>query len=205
MADGLRRALFYGDSNTYGTDPAGGRGAGARYGPEVRWTDALSRALAGRWQVLADGRPGRCIPEMDFEREDFRRALAQAAPIELLAVLLGANDHMSAPRPDAGKVGERLERFLSWAGSACAGELAGTRVLVVAPPYLDFGADRFYGPYSTLDGSLSAALAAAAARAGAAFLDAGAWGAPLTGDGIHLAPTGHAVFARHMLAYMQTL
>ena len=43
-----RRALVYGDSNTYGTDPAAGRGSGGRYGPEGRWPDILAKALSGR-------------------------------------------------------------------------------------------------------------------------------------------------------------
>lgn len=197
-----RRALFYGDSNTYGTDPGTGRGSGGRYPASVRWPDRLAAALAGRWEVLTDALPGRCIPEMDFEWEGLTRCLRQSAPLALFAVMLGTNDYLSAARPDPGRVGARLERFLETVRSACPEELAGAEVLVIAPPCLDFGGDRYYGPFSTTDGCLSRALEESAARSGAAFLDAGAWDLPLAPDGIHLSPEGHVNFAEHMLRYM---
>ncbi len=196
-----RRALFYGDSNTYGTDPGAGRGSGGRYPASVRWPDTLAAALADRWDILTDALPGRCIPELSFEREDMARSLRRSAPLDLFAVMLGTNDYLSGSHPDAGRVGERLDRAMAWVRSECAAGLAGAEVLVIAPPYLDFGDDRFYGPYSTTDGRLSRELAQCAARAGASFLDAGAWGLPLAADGIHLSPEGHRIFAENMLRY----
>ena len=196
--DRLPAVLLYGDSNTYGTDPTAGRGSGGRYGADVRWPDRLAEGLAGRWRVLTDARPGRCIPTLDFEWEDFAGAVERAGPIDLAAVMLGTNDYLSAPRPDPERTAARMESFLRKARTL----LGATPVLVIAPPRLDFGTDRFYGPYNTVDGSLSRALERAAARAGAEFLDAGAWELPLTADGIHLSPAGHIALADHMLRYM---
>ena len=52
----LKKAFFYGDSNTYGYDPAGFMGG--RYPREERWTTILQENLAQTWEVLADGMPG---------------------------------------------------------------------------------------------------------------------------------------------------
>lgn len=194
-----RRALVYGDSNTYGTDPAAGRGSGGRYGPEGRWPDILAKALAGEWEIVTEALPGRCIPAMDFEWEDFAGAAARCGRLDRFAVMLGTNDYLSMPRPDPEAVAERMERFLT---RALAGPLAGVPALVIAPPCLDFGDDRYYGRYNTVSGVLSQALERCAARLGAAFADAGRL--PLAPDGIHLTPQGHVLLAERVLAAWRT-
>ena len=131
-----RRALIYGDSNTYGTDPAQGHGGG-RYPPDSRWPDILAAALAGIWDIGTDARPGRCIPGLEFEWEDFSAAVARRGKMDLFAVMLGTNDYLSAPRPDPERVGEKMDRFLSRARDLLGPD---TGVLVIAPPHLDFGA-----------------------------------------------------------------
>lgn len=204
-AERPRRALFYGDSNTYGTDPGTGRGSGGRYPADTRWTDILARKLRGRWDVIVDAMPGRCIPELDFEWDDWSRCVRRSAPVDLVAVMLGTNDYLSGARPDAALVAGRMERFVARAlsgGESCIGR---ERFLIVAPPYLDFGDDRYYGRYSTVSGVLSEALRGCAERTGVGFLDAGAWRAPLAPDGIHLALEGHGAFAGNMLQFMEEL
>lgn len=194
-----KKALLYGDSNTYGFDPEGGH-AGGRYPPESRWPDILAAALAGTWEVAVDALPGRCLPRLDFEWADFSAAMAQNGRLALFAVMLGTNDYLSASRPDPERVGNVLEAFLS---RTMTGPLAGVRTLVIAPPYLDFGADRYYGRFSTVSGELSRVMERRAVRQGADFLDAGAL--PLASDGIHLLPEGHRLLADKVLAYMRRL
>lgn len=194
-----KRLLVYGDSNTYGFDPDWGN-QGGRYPAEDRWPDILARALEGSWQVYTDALPGRCIPTLRFEWEALTAALDRCGRPDLFAVMLGTNDHLSAPRPDPERVGQRLEAFLA---QAMEGPLAGTPALVIAPPYMDFGADRYYAKYSTISGELSRAVKACAERMGAGFLDAGAL--PLAADGIHLLPEGHRLLAEKALAYMRRL
>ena len=204
---GRRRVLFYGDSNTYGTNPAQGRAG--RYPEEVRWTGRLSRALEGEWTVLEDSGPGRCIPELDFERARLFESLRSHAPLDLLAVMLGTNDHLSLGRPDCGAVGAKMARFLRDLRREDSPLPPGTPVLVIAPPYLDFHADRWYRPYDTRNGSLSRALGRAAEERltedrNLRFLDAGGWDLPLCGDGIHLSAEGHRILAERLAAYFQS-
>lgn len=202
--DAPQRALLYGDSNTYGTDPSQGRGAGGRYSAGTRWPDVLARRLRGRWDICTDALPGRCIPTLDFEWADWVACVRRSAPVDLAAVMLGANDYLSGPRPDAAAVAGRMERFVERLLSGGEGSVGRARVLIIAPPYLDFGNDRFYGRYSTVSGALSEALRGCARRLGVDFLDAGAWRAPLAPDGIHLTPEGHRMFAENMYRYFLT-
>lgn len=197
-----RRVLFYGDSNTYGLDPESGRGSGGRYPAETRWPDILAEKLQGSWEILVDAKPGRCIPEMDFEWCEWKDSICRNTPLDLFAVMLGTNDYLSAAHPDAASVADKMERFITGALSDDEACMQETQFLVIAPPYLDFGDDRFYRPYNTTSGVLSRALSVSAQKAGAAFLDAGAWELPLAPDGIHLSTGGHKKLACHMFRYM---
>lgn len=194
--------MFYGDSNTYGIDPGTGRGSGGRYPAEARWPDILARELQGTWDVLVDAKPGRCIPEMEFEWCEWKDSIRRNAPIDLLAVMLGTNDFLSGAHPNAAFVADKMERFITRTLSGEEDCVQKARFLVVAPPYLDFGDDRFYKPYNTVNGVLSRALSGSAQNTGVAFLDAGAWNLPLATDGIHLSIEGHKKMASHMFRYM---
>lgn len=149
-----------------------------------------------------DAKPGRCIPEMDFEWREWKDSVRRNAPFDMFAVMLGANDYLSGAHPDAAFVADKMERFISRALSDEEACMPGTQFLVIAPPYLDFGDDRFYKPYSTTNGVLSRALSGSAQKTGVAFLDAGAWELPLAPDGIHLSVEGHKKLACHMFRYM---
>jgi len=50
-----RSLLCYGDSNTYGFDPA----SGARFPPGVRWPGVLAAELGAGWHVIEEGLGGR--------------------------------------------------------------------------------------------------------------------------------------------------
>ena len=52
-----RRILCFGDSNTYGYDPRGGR-----FDEETRWTGKLARLLGDGYVVIEEGFNGRtCV------------------------------------------------------------------------------------------------------------------------------------------------
>ena len=53
----MRRILCFGDSNTYGYDPRGGR-----YDENTRWTKRLDTLLGDGWTVVEEGFNGRtCV------------------------------------------------------------------------------------------------------------------------------------------------
>ena len=49
----MKKCLFYGDSNTYGVDIAGGH-SGARYPEDVRFTGILQESLKDEWEFAVD-------------------------------------------------------------------------------------------------------------------------------------------------------
>lgn len=91
---GGMKLVCYGDSNTYGYDPAHPDG---RYGGSVRWADAVARSMG--MDLVNLGRNGREIP---------RRAPEFADDAALITVMLGTNDLLR------GCTAERAARRGSW-------------------------------------------------------------------------------------------
>ena len=59
--DHRRRVIFYGDSNTYGYDPADL--ADMRYSWSQRWTSIAAERLKGQFEVIPEGMNGRKLPD----------------------------------------------------------------------------------------------------------------------------------------------
>lgn len=52
----MKNVLCFGDSNTYGYDPAGMRdGTAVRYAHDVRWCGVAQRDLGEGWHVIEEG------------------------------------------------------------------------------------------------------------------------------------------------------
>lgn len=201
-----KRVLFYGDSNTFGTNPEAG--PNGRYPEKDRWPCLLSSSLHGKWAVLTDALPGRCIPSLQFEWENLYHCLQKHPFLDLFAVMLGTNDYLSIGHPDANAVGERFRCFIQQLRRGDSPLSLTVPVLVIAPPYLDFHENCWYRPYDTTDGSLSSALQNAVIDCGMEenqllFLDSGAWKLPLCNDGIHLSAQGHHLFSHAVSAFLQ--
>ena len=49
----MKKCLFYGDSNTYGVDIAGGH-SGSRYPENVRFTGILQESLKDGWEFVIE-------------------------------------------------------------------------------------------------------------------------------------------------------
>ena len=64
-----RRVLCYGDSNTYGYDPA----RDGRYGDDERYPMVLQNLLGDGWSVVEEGLPGRTAVFDDAITEATRR------------------------------------------------------------------------------------------------------------------------------------
>ena len=101
----MKKVLFYGDSNTYGYDPAGFMGG--RYPRQQRWTGILAERLAGEWEIAADGMPGRMIPGNAYSIEIALDAVKADGPMDLFAVMLGTNDLLNQRHPYSPAVAAR--------------------------------------------------------------------------------------------------
>ena len=85
--------LCFVDSNTFGTNPSGGRWA-----REVRWTGVLQQRLGKDFYVIEEGLGGRTASAEDFLESDkngrrhLPNALRSHRPLDLVILMLGTND-----------------------------------------------------------------------------------------------------------------
>ena len=204
MEESMKKCLFYGDSNTYGVDIAGGH-SGVRYPEDVRFTGILQESLKDEWEFVVEAKVGRCIPSMEFELEEFEEILKNTGEIDLLAIMLGTNDYLSYSKPDTERVAERMRSLIS---RLFENEVYSSRkigILLIAPPKLDFTGDRYYEKFSTLDGGLSKALEEVAKEEDLYFADAGSLDLPVGKDGIHLTVEAQKPLAEYLLEVFRGL
>lgn len=133
----MKRVLCYGDSNTWGFDPA----ARTRYPADVRWTGVLANRLGSDYAVIEEGLNGRTTRWND-PLSDGRNGLSYLRPcidshlpLDMIVVMLGTNDlkrrfNLSASdiAESAAGLAEEARRFVRTPNGAHA------EVLLVAPP-----------------------------------------------------------------------
>ena len=221
----MKKAFFFGDSNTYGYDPAGFMGG--RYPKEQRWTTMLAKNLAGIWRIEADGLPGRALPVTGYEWKYLRSLLQEHAPVDLFGVMLGTNDILGTLRPDAAQAARRMDDLITFVEEALGMGSAETSpdsegisqqadILLIAPPRICLTDQSFAEPYVTGDRSFSQVYREEgerltqyyrelAAYRGIRFVDASAWELDFAFDGVHLSESGHAVFAAEMVDVLRRI
>jgi lysophospholipase L1-like esterase len=90
----VTRIVCYGDSNTWGYDPA----TRQRFPADVRWTGILARELGLGYQVIEEGLNGRTTvwdDPLDPGRNGLtylRPCLESHRPLDLVTIMLGTND-----------------------------------------------------------------------------------------------------------------
>jgi len=135
----MKSVLCYGDSNTWGSDPASPNN---RFPSDVRWTGVMTRELSAEWQVAEAGLGGRTtvferLPEpYRSGRELLVATMETHSPLDLVIILLGTND-VSMPYLEthtiirgAGEIA-RIAQDADDFGPASGGA---PLVLLVAPP-----------------------------------------------------------------------
>lgn len=189
-----RTLLCFGDSNTHGTRPMETLAGNGRFDRADRWTHQLAQALPG-WEVIAEGHPGRTVvhddPVEGAHRNGMRVLLAileSHKPVDLALLMLGTNDLKERFSVNAMDIALSLENMVrAILRSDCGPQGGAPRVLLVAPPPItETGclAEIFAGGAAKSQG-LAARIAAAAARQGVGFLDAGQHVEVSPLDGIH--------------------
>ncbi|QKV18184.1 SGNH/GDSL hydrolase family protein [Oricola thermophila] len=136
----MKTVLAFGDSLTWGYDPAGP----GRHAREDRWPVALADALGGRVEVVSEGLNGRTTAFDDHLGEADRNGarllptlLATHKPLDLVIIMLGTNDLKPSVHGQAIAAKQGIARLVSiirhhdWSLDAGVPE-----VLIVAPPPL---------------------------------------------------------------------
>lgn len=202
-----RRVLCYGDSNTYGYDPA----RDGRYGEDERYPRVLQHLLGSEWAVIEEGlpRPHGCLRRPhhrgDERAEDYQPHLNEPCPA-------GHRDHYAGHQRQQGAV--RLQFLFNSAGitrlvkkalrTECWRDNAHPDVLVIVPPSitpeydkLKFREEMGPGCHERCAGIAAQLEPMLKDLPGVRFLDAnllpGAGCSPV--DGMHLTPEAHKAVA----------
>ena len=197
----MRRILCFGDSNTWGYDPA----TQERFDEATRWTGVLGAALGRDFTVIEEGLNGRTTV-WDDPIEGHKNGhdylvpcLETHRPLDLVVLMLGTNDlkrRFSLAAYDIAQGVAVLLRAISYSGAGRNGQPP--RVLLLAPPptaTLSNFAEMFEGagPKSLLLGQHYRVVAE---QYHAAFLDTATIIRTSDIDGIHLEPPEHARLGR---------
>jgi lysophospholipase L1-like esterase len=190
--------LCFGDSNTWGSNPASGR----RLPEATRWPGVLRRQLPGV-AVIEEGLRGRTtLLDDPFEPGRNGEAylvpcLASHAPLDLVVLMLGTNDVKGIFPLDAAGIAAGVARLVDLVQRSQAGpDDRAPAVLLVAPPPVTppRPVQEVWG-FSAISVERARGLArlyqAAAESRGCAFLDAGAIVAVSPLDGVHLDAAAH--------------
>jgi len=193
----------FGDSNTWGYDPA----KAERFAANVRWTGVMAHALGDRFRVIEEGLNGRTTVHDDpFEPHRnglkyLEPCLMSHAPLDLLIIALGCNDlkHRFGLSPeDIARGAERLVLTAKTYPSGPNGKPAD--IILVAPPplaKLTAFAEMFDGG-AEKSRLLAKHYRAAAQLHGVGFVDAGEHIQCSPLDGIHYEADQHAILGAAM-------
>ena len=195
--------VAFGDSNTWGYDPA----AATRFPADVRWTGVMRRELGEGHSVIEEGLNGRTTVFTDPIEPDRRGAdylppcLRSHAPLDLLIIALGCNDMKSRFSASPGDIANGAERLILMTRAEPAGPGGGPpKILLVAPPplaKLTAFAEMFQGA-TEKSRVLGARYREIAERQKIGFVDAGEFIACSPLDGIHYEADQHALLGRVM-------
>ena len=195
--------LCFGDSNTNGTNPAGGR-----WPRDKRWTGILQRLLGEDYYVIEEGCGGRTTVFEDYLEPDkngrahLRVALRSHRPLDLVVIMLGTNDmkrRFNLLPADiacgAAELGKLVESFDYGAGFPTP------KVLLVSPIHLGEGIENScftgFAPDSVdVSKALASYYEAQAAAHGWLYFDAATVAGPSIKDMLHMEAEDHLALAR---------
>jgi len=203
--------LCYGDSNTFGTNPSGGR-----WGRYTRWPGRLQQLLGEEYYVIEEGFSGRTTVFDDplVPGRNGRAALPYALtchrPLNLVILMLGSNDmkHLYSALPasiarGAGELVKMIQRF-------DYGPFKAPQVLLVSPILLGEDIENSiyvdYGPeaYET-SLKLAACYEKVARQCGCHFFDAAGVAKPSMIDQLHMDADSHEKLAQGLFQFVKNI
>ena len=201
----MKQIIAFGDSNTWGFDPA----RFDRYPEEVRWTSLLQNSLGNDALILEEGLNGRTTAFDDPECAG-RNGLASLPaileanqPLDAAVIMLGTNDCKSVFHATSEQITAGMEKCLT----KILDDVSAENILLISPFYLGEAALKFGNDERSLAVSreLKEAYKALSDKYGTAFLAAS--DVPEAGkvDGQHLTPEGHRALDEAVLKALKNI
>ena len=134
-----KRILCFGDSNTYGYIPTGGR-----YDENTRWPMRMQRLLGEGYAVIEEGFNGRTIAFDDPVEGGYKSGvqylppcLMSHNPLDAVVIMLGSNDTKVRFGMSPMTIGQAMMQLVRTAKQYAVNEAGETsRIIVVAPPQI---------------------------------------------------------------------
>ncbi|MDR7126465.1 SGNH/GDSL hydrolase family protein [Pseudotabrizicola sp. 4114] len=202
----MYQILAFGDSLTWGADPA----TGLRHPPQAQWPRALETGLTGA-RVHADGVGGRTTCRDDDAGAASRNgakalpvALSAHMPLDLVILMLGTNDLKAVHGGLAASAQAGMRRLAEIVATfPYKPRSAVPKLLIIAPPPCGAGAA---GGRRVEESLLLAPLyRQLAAEVGAGFFDAGSVAHPSAIDGVHLEAKETAALGRALVGPVRVM
>jgi lysophospholipase L1-like esterase len=208
----MRQILCYGDSNTWGADPADDA---RRFEWPVRWPGVLQTELGDDWHVVEDGLGGRTtvyadpLQPLQNGKDLFVPALETHAPLDLVVLMLATNDisyaHLTAA--DAADGAAELAHLVQRCELGPEG--AAPKVLLVCPPpvgpFDNNWRPELWAGADVKSRALAQEFARVASALGVPWLDAGRVVSTSPLDGWHLEATQHGLLGVAVAARVREL
>lgn len=202
----MKRILCYGDSNTWGYDPANTdplTGLPARYDEHTRWPGIMRDILSAEYFVWEAGIGGRTTvfddPLMPTRNgvKAFETVLQTCDPVDLVIFALGTNDTKDMFSASSLVITRGMERLLQVCRSLLLQSRSPNAKIILSCPVIP-GGDRdgvyWYGfsPLSTQKGEqLRRHYQLLAQQKDCFYIDLNDLAQPSEDDGVHMDPAGH--------------
>lgn len=198
----MKTILCFGDSNTWGADPA----TQSRFPLGTAWPAVLRGELGRDYLVIDEGLPGRTtVWEDPIEgykngKSHLIPCLASHNPIDLVVIMLGTNDLKTRFSVSAFDIANSAGVLVDVVYKSAAGpnDQAPQVLLIAPPPLAPLGRDYRWMFEGGIEKSqrFSEEYGRVAQQMGCHFLDAGRVIVSSPLDGIHLAATEHTKLGR---------
>lgn len=200
-----KRILCFGDSNTYGYDPRGGR-----YDEMTRWTMRLQHLLGEEYAVIEEGLNGRtCVYDDPIEggyksgANYLPPCLMSHNPLQAVVLMLGTNDAKRRFNLSPMTIGEGMMQLIRLTRLyATDDEGNPSKIILVAPVPIGNWLPRTrhaecFGPQAMeVTAGLIAEYARIAKLLRCEYLDASQWAQVSQIDAVHLSREGHVGLAQ---------
>ncbi|MCR5687808.1 MAG: acylhydrolase [Lachnospiraceae bacterium] len=200
------KIVCFGDSNTYGYEPA----AGGRYDEDTRWPKVMQKLLGDGYEVIEEGQNGRTIANDDPWEGGTKCGMDYVLPMletkrpDLLIIMLGTNDLKIKFNLPVADIAGSMQTMLADIRSYCRYYLnmEDMKILLVSPPALSDQFEKSYfaaffdaATVAQRSRELAHWYKLVAEQFGCSFLNATEKVTAGTVDHLHLDPEGHRKLA----------
>ena len=193
----MKTVLCYGDSITWGRNPADG----TRFPFDQRWPGVLQANLGTEYRIVEEGLGGRTVAteSLLMPHRDGRAMLGPIleshAPLDWVIIMLGTNDCAPTYHLSVGDIAFGVTTMLWGIAKSAAGPTGAVpQVLLVSPPHLGRFSpfmELFFRGAEDTSQALASAYATVAEACSAHFFDAATVVPPSPVDGVHPDANGH--------------